>query len=234
MNRFAVILMLSGLTSCVFTAEQFRNDRIKLLGTIDQNGIYESIVISTDNKHFAYAVNKGKENMYVVRDNIESKRYSELKPDTLVFSPNGIRLSYIAKEWEELLVFIDGIPVRPEIGKVKEIIPGTFKFSPDSGRYLFIVKDFFDKYVIINDGKSISPGFDEIRSNTMEFSPDSTHFAYIAKEFNKYGIYADNIKLREFDFIPYWTKIRWTSGNSFNYMLVDIYQKIYIITEVVE
>src|SRR3989339_91164 len=91
--------------------------------------VHDGIVVkSTDNLHFAY-VTGSEAGMYVMRDFDQDMSYKFIKPDSLVFSPDGRHLAYVAGDSiEDLFVVLDGR--RKSSRSMQEVI--CLVFSPDS------------------------------------------------------------------------------------------------------
>ena len=67
----------------------------------------ESLVVSPDSRHVAYAV-KREEKWLVVVDGVEGKKYDGILEGMPVFSPNSKRVAYVAQRGGKWLVVIDG------------------------------------------------------------------------------------------------------------------------------
>jgi Tol biopolymer transport system component len=106
--------------------------------------------------------------------------------ESIVVSPDGRRLAYIAIEGEKSIVVVDG-----EEGNPYDAISGVPIFSPDSQRLAYLAGEGAEQMVVV-DGvegppyEGIGPhavcileGDDRVCSEIL-FSPDSQHVAYVA------------------------------------------------------
>jgi hypothetical protein len=188
-------------------------------------------VLSTDNRHVAYVCsnNSGK---FVITDKKQDFMYPDINIDSLVFSPNGLRVAYLAKQFDYWFVIVDGKKFGTSSRNYSEILTGSIVFSPDSKRVAYVARDNNQLYVIIDNTES-GP-FVEINIPTLVFSPDSKHLAYLAKEFSKWAVMVDNDKGREYDYFPAWSKLYWESPSVIAYVLLDIHHDVYLAREILK
>ena len=168
----------------VYSQEQRRVEfNETLLGPMYQPIAYS--VISPDGLHVAYIVD-GRSHSTVVLDGKPQKDVPKVLPEmmrlstpdgkplaieTLLFSPDGKHLAYVAATEKKQWVVIDGRPVEMH----DYIVPYSFVFSGNSNHYAFIAADGHKKN-LIRDGKPSPQSYSAI--GNPKFSPDGTRFAY--------------------------------------------------------
>jgi hypothetical protein len=94
--------------------------------------------------------------------------------ESLVVSPDGQHLAYVAQRGLSWLVVLDGIEGKEYDG----IMKGSPIFSSD-GKHLAYAAQVGTKLLVVVDGKE-SVEYDGIGDGTLLFSPDCKHFAYQA------------------------------------------------------
>src|SRR5687768_7101857 len=75
------------------------------LGSISQNIVPGSLVISPDSRRILYRIKKGNQETRVL-DGKEGPTFDGV--GTLLFSPDGNRTAYVAKQGEKIKVVVDG------------------------------------------------------------------------------------------------------------------------------
>ncbi len=128
---------------------------------------------------------------------------SRLLKDSLVVSPNGRRVAYVARAGARAFVVVDGkeekhySAVGKEIPYVTAEGPevlhvGTPKFSPDSRRVAYVAREGKKWFVVVN-GNEENP-YDDVGGLTLIFSPDSRRVAYAASVAGKQFVVVDGEK----------------------------------------
>jgi hypothetical protein len=223
---FIFVMIFLNNPGIVYSADETRTVKYQQISSMDNLCVEKSIKISTDNMHFAY-VSSNPAVMTAVFDKRQYTSYKEIRGDSLVLSPDGRHLAYIAKQWDKWFVVIDGkIDL---MGNFNEIITESLTFSPDSKHLAYAALDS-NKWHVVVDGKG-SASFDEIKPGTLAFSPDNKHLAYAAEIFNKWYIFVDGAKGKEYDYIPDWSKIVWNSPTTLTYLLLDVQNNVYVAYE---
>lgn len=101
---------------------------------------------SPDLRHFAFVVEAGAGQQYVVVGGEAQKTYDRVRPRTLTWSPDSQRLAYVAQEGGQQFPVIDGDEGERGQG-IERIV-----FSPDSQRWAYRVKQGAEAWVV-SDGK---------------------------------------------------------------------------------
>ncbi|OGS22432.1 MAG: hypothetical protein A2252_09020 [Elusimicrobia bacterium RIFOXYA2_FULL_39_19] len=219
-------LIVTTIQGFAFT-QTFKVTKEQKISTLERTFLQESVVTSTDNRHFAYVAGSG-QNMYVMRDLKSYFSYPYIKTDSLVFSPDGNHLAYIAGQSSgSWFVVVDNVRKSPR--NMDDIVSESLTFSPDSKRLAYL-GSFMNRWFCTVDEREGTP-MNDIRTDSLIFSPDSKHLAYMAKDFNKWFVVIDNNKGNEYDYIPPWSKISWLTSNKLSYILIDISNDIYVIEE---
>lgn len=226
-----ITLMVQFLLGAGITCAQTRTARSRMISSLDRDCVADSIIASTDDLHFAYVVRRGF-SMYVIRDRKQDFNYDFIKTDSLAFSPDGRHLAYIISQstnnWN---VVLDG-SVLTSMNVLVEIKDKSLVFSPDGSRLAYVARNL-SKWFVVVDGKE-GPQFDDINEKSLAFSPDGEHLAYIAKNYNKYTVVIDDEKGTEYDYMPDWTHLVWRSSTRLHYLLLDINNDVYVISETVK
>jgi hypothetical protein len=159
--------------------------------------------ISPNGKHVACIAREGKD-WRVVRDGQAGPPHRDVKQITVhgmlsggtyketyeaderplspaaVFSPDGSRMAYSARDGGKWRVYVDG-QAGPGFDAIGTDMDLGVVFSPDSRHFAYIARKG-NKWLVITDGQS-GPEYDEIllASYSPLFSPDSKHIAYQAR-----------------------------------------------------
>jgi hypothetical protein len=204
-----------------------------------------SIIFSPDSKHVAYLASihaENKENLeekfrdktndkyFVVNDGKEGKQYSGIVNGTLVFSPDGNHLAYIARSGGYFLI-VD------EKEKASFAISATIKplYNPVTGKLLCVVRDK-NKYFLVQDGKE-GKRYHGISPTSIVFSDDGRHIAFTAMSGDKQFVVLDDTEGRKYDVIlpVFGSKITFDSPGSIWYnALGDDKTKVYLVRETFE
>lgn len=93
----------------------------------------------------------------------------------LVFSPDGSRLAYIARQGARVLLVVDNKGVEIEPDSIKRA--GVFRFSPDGSQYAMIVVNARkgEAWVVANGVKNGPYG----SASEITFSADGKHLGYM-------------------------------------------------------
>ena len=101
------------------------------------------------------------------------KPYDGIGAGSLVFSPNGQRLAYVAQVGKQQVVVVDGQASKP----YKGIAVGSLVFSADSQHVAYAANDEEeDAWFVVLDGQAGKPY--EAWVTGPVFSPDSQRLAY--------------------------------------------------------
>jgi WD40 repeat protein len=135
-----------------------------------------NLVFTADGKRWAYAV-RDRSKMFFIIDKKPSAEYDAVIGDSFVWSPDGTRHAFLARngEGESAIwhVVVDGKSM------YQAKVLGRPFFSPDSKRVAFAAGT--DKQVqLVIDGQAVHTPFDQILGDTIRFSPDSKRVAYLA------------------------------------------------------
>ncbi len=135
--------------------------------------------VSPDGKHVAAVVQKN-EKASVMLSGSTSRGYDMVY--ALAFSPDSMKLAYIATEDEQFFVYVNQ-ERHPEFAAID---PGEgLVFSRDSGNLAYIASPGGDSWVLVKNGE---PGdeFEEIKHVT--FSRDSTRLAYAVRQDGRWHV----------------------------------------------
>ena len=111
------------------------------LGKSQPGEVEYSRVISDDQKHIAFTV-KTSGGEFVMVDGVARKTYTSILrlplteagvQQQIKFSPDGLRVAYVARRGERFLVVVDG-KEGPEYERIRV---GALSFSPDSRRLAY-------------------------------------------------------------------------------------------------
>jgi len=163
----------------------------KLIVQIDfSSWISESLTVSPDCRHVAYAAEMG-DKAFVVLDGEKKKQYDAIGPRTLSFSPDSNQMAYAANQGDKYFMIVDG-----DEGKKYDGIGGKGPiFSPDSKRVAYGAKEG-DKYFVVVDGVE---GKKYDGAGAPVFSPDSSRVAYGAIADSKYLVVLDEQEGKHYD-----------------------------------
>ena len=164
-------------------------------------------LLSSDGKSIAFEVHFGEES-YAVKDNVLlvsggkvgvvvdgklQKKYGDVGPTSLTFSPNSRRFAYATGMSNSTFTVVDGNEGKhyPGIGS------NSLSFSPNSQKFAFVGMTTNRQFVVV-DGQEGKP-YDGVHEGGPSFSPDSTHFAYGATLGKKHLIVMDRSEYEEYD-----------------------------------
>jgi Tol biopolymer transport system component len=141
-----------------------------------------AVRFSADANRVAYVAQRDFKQRVVV-DGVEGPEYDGIKNDSLVLSPDGKRVAYVAikslgslsiARSEQCLVVLDGTPGR-EYHKI-----GPPLFSPDSKRLAYVARNkYSETCCVVIDGNEHRSLYFAI--GPPLFSPDSKRLAYSGK-----------------------------------------------------
>lgn len=158
----------------------------------------ETPVSSADGTHYAYFVKMaplmgGSPGRVCVEvDGKTGPLYDDIGRGTLIFSPDGNRVAYVAFAKGRYFVVLDGKP-----GKEYDGVGCRPVFSPDSKRIAYTGRDGDKWFFIVDDEQG--EGFDGVSGESICFSPDSKRFAYMASKGSKFSVITDGKAGPEFD-----------------------------------
>jgi hypothetical protein len=176
------------------------------------HSIMDDPVFSPDSQHVAVMaaviLSNKKWSYFVMLDGKSQKSFSEEPSRRLVFSPDGNRLAYFAKDMSKWVLVVDGI----ETSVPGEELGRTLTFSPDGKHVAALVITMPNEQTYsVMDGES-HPAYLTVKGielyggsqHLLEFSPDSQHLVYAAKlESGKETMIVDGVKGQEYDQIPF-------------------------------
>jgi Tol biopolymer transport system component len=198
-----------------------RESHEKLIAKIPPTSLISEIFrVNFHPLRFAYGAKENYKQLVIV-DGKKGKPYAEIRKGTLVFSPDGQRLAYVAEANGTTFVVADEeekkyaeipryIPMRdiPYSDKLilsqlalhsVEIYEGPLKFSPDSNRLAYVENRRGYDFVVV-DGK-MGKEYEVIFRTTLIFSPDSKRFAYVARRGEKHFVVLDGNEGKVYDSI---------------------------------
>jgi len=164
-----------------------------------------SLVISPDGKHVAYATDDG----YFYTVILDNERISLLaatsEDDTTLYWYDDVSVPFVFSPDSKHFAFvptIDGkwtVVLDKKMDKLYDyILSGTPVFSPDSKKIAYgAVKG--DDYFIVVDGKEGNNIYEDIAGETVTFSPDSKHLAFAAKKNGRWFIEKDGEIGKDYD-----------------------------------
>ena len=162
--------------------------------------------LNYDGTRHAFVARKGNAPAFgVVIDSAMDRPTVDPNDGAPVFSPDGTRLAYIAREGSQRFVVLDGKPG----AKHEAVYKGTLTFSPDSGRLAYFAGKGGMAVAVLDDVEG-SPHRDAMVS-TLRFSPDGTKLAYAAQlESGKWAIVVNGKPGAAFDYIGSFTGVSWS------------------------
>ncbi len=122
-----------------------------------------------------------------------------LLAQTIITSPDGRHVGYMAQNEGKWTVYLDNAPGKP----YDAIGASSLVFSPDSQRLAYAAKrtvDKVDKWLIVVDGIE-GPEHEMVASGPPLFSPDSKHVAYLMMRGKKWIVVLDGKEGNEYDSI---------------------------------
>ena len=152
-------------------------------------------IFSPEGKQIAFAVLEADDWSVVVGDQ-KQKSFDAIWPDTIVFSSDSKRCSYLGRRKEGVFLVVDG----QEYGPYKQFKgvsrpasgiwglfgsrhePNPVKFSADGRRFAHIATRNDGSMVCIVDG-TISGAYEDVTN--IAFSPSGKHWAVLAKKKRK-------------------------------------------------
>ncbi len=159
----------------------------------DIGRISNSIIFGPDNNRFTYVVGSTSPDFpepvmgpnYVVSDGKIHEEYGWINPRSLVFSPNGKHLAYVAVSGNAVWPYKRDIPEGGIWNVVldEEIIgqydfASEFIFSPNGNDFAYVARKEGSSFIVLN-GKRMTE-YDMVRRPV--FSSDGSQFAYIAEK----------------------------------------------------
>ena len=171
------------------------------------NLLDNSLVISPDGNHVAYAIDDG----YFFTVVLDNERISLLtttsEDDTTLYWYDDVIVPFVFSPDSKQFVFITEIDykwavvVDQKFDKLYDyILFGTPVFSPDSKRIAYVAVEDNDCFIVLdgNEGRNI---YEDIAGETVTFSPDSKHLAFAAKKSGKWFIERDGEIGKDYDAI---------------------------------
>lgn len=186
----------------------------------------DTIVVSADGKHFAYAAEREKSSAVVV-DGQESGPYDFMWQGRISLSAEGGRVAYGATRRGQNFVVSNGIEGRPyeRVGRVALSADGKHLaytavregmmclvvdgvegeawedlgmpvYAPAGDRLVYTAKRGGQWYVV--EGGKTGAGYDEI-GRTRFFSPEGGHIAFPVRFGRKWAVVMDGVKGEEYD-----------------------------------
>jgi hypothetical protein len=140
------------------------------------------LTMSEDCRHVAYrAHDEGK--WWVVRDGVPGRKYDDVS--SMMFSPNGEHLAYVARTGSNSCVVLDELQGDP-FSSIPELTKQywPFVFSENSQHLAYIGSSDGRNYCVVVDGKR-GPMFDEVLHHSFSFSDNSEHYTYAARRDGK-------------------------------------------------
>jgi len=143
----------------------------------------DSFLYSAHGEHFAYIAGiAGKE--YVLLDHIPGMAFDDIRLRSLIFSPNGERLAYVAIRDNQQVLVEHQTSVETAYDAISQ---DTLRFSGDNAHLAYIVQDNGRWRLIVNGERGEL--YDDV--GTPVFSPDSEHLAYRLRDGEKWRIMID-------------------------------------------
>jgi Tol biopolymer transport system component len=173
------------------------------LGKINPGEVKYSRAISGHQKHIAYTV-KTNDGEFVMVDGIAGKTYTSIPrvalseagiKEQIRFSPDGLRVAYVAQRGKKFLVVVDG----KEGAEYDRISVGAPRFSPDSRRVSYFAERGGKTFAVV-DGTESKP-FDYGSSDAPMFSPDSRRVIYMARRGKQTSVVIDTAEVFESEYV---------------------------------
>ena len=133
----------------------------------------------------------------VVVGSEEQPEYENILASSIVFSPDGQRLAYVAEEADQQFVIVDGI----EGERYDQVETTSIVFSPDSRRLAYLAVKERGPFAVI-DGAA-GETYDRIMPGSLQFSLDSGRVAYAAVEGNEEFVVVDGERGKRYDLIGF-------------------------------
>ncbi len=125
-----------------------------------------------------------------------------------VFSPDGMRLAYIAQDGGQRFVVLDGRPG----AKYDAVYKGRLVFSPDSKRLAYVAGKGGKWTVVLDsvEGKLHT----DVLATPLRFSPDGTKLAYAAQiDSGKWAVVVNGEAEPGLDYIGPFTGLNWSTNS---------------------
>jgi WD40 repeat protein len=164
-----------------------------------------AVTVSRDGRRVAYvrvtggsgSSSSGKS--IVVVDDKAEKPYDAVRADSLVFSPDGQRVAYVARAGKKWLAIVNGTEEKSYDTLGQSDSRGLplgvpLAFSADSRRWAYAALKggvFSDQWVVVVNGTEEKKTYDYIGAGTPVFSPDGQHLAYVGKTGGKWHVIMD-------------------------------------------
>jgi Tol biopolymer transport system component len=188
-----------GYIAAVFDSK--REAVVKRLAVVDKTEYEDSFVpiFRPDGNLGAYTVVRDNKPVAFVVNGVKEKEYEEVK-ESVIFSPDGKRMAYVAKRNGKEFAVVDGTEGK-EYDSV--CIP---VFSPDSKRIVYVVEQGGKTLVVIDgiEGKEYNTIWMSKEMGDSKrvaaFSSDSKHIAYVAMNDDvEWFIVVDGVEGEKYD-----------------------------------
>lgn len=124
----------------------------------------------------------------IVVDGKEGKAYTQVKGDSVIFSPDKKSMAYVAGDLNQNFVVLDGA----EGAKFDEIY--DLRFSPVGSRLAYGARRGLEHFVV-DGGKELGP-YENIQQGSLVFSPDGKALAWAAfGSDGNWNVYVDGKKI---------------------------------------
>jgi len=175
----------------------------KVIMEIDRSSwIPESLTADPNSRRAAYVVkeydSEEGHRQFVVVDGIEGERYDSIIEDSIIFSPDGQRVGYVARTDILSSVVLDEV----EDKRYEGIVEDRLVFSPDGQRvaYGVVLRSGAEPTsTLVVDGvqwrdRATGRNLYE-KTSSVTFSPDSQRVAYAAKQGDEWFVVVDGIEI---------------------------------------
>jgi hypothetical protein len=144
--------------------------------------------ISPDRLHLGF-IRGSNDGWQVTIDGKKSELYKDI-PGDIIFSSDGTRSAYVAKDGNEQTLFVDQLKAYQDT----EIFDP--KFSTNGKRLMYCVRNREGKFLVV-DQQRYAEGV------KGSFSPDSKHVAVFVQKDGKHSVLMDGVAGQEYDNIPF-------------------------------
>jgi hypothetical protein len=170
-RAFSLFVAGAAWSTAVSGAETGAAFKQTVLAAVPTNASIAGLVVSPDNAHVAFVVEKDGAKR-IQHDGSVSSAYQEVRE--LVFSPDGSRLAASVKQGNSWRVVLDG----KELKTHADIGPECLAFSANSRHFAYVAREE-GKWTVMVDGKPGNP-YDRIAKGSLWFSPDGSRLAFPA------------------------------------------------------